>query len=187
MVAPKYFRLMVLVLVLLPLMSNAGEVMSLNPLFTEKDAVVEPMIEGTWYDESGSTIVFSRAGDNFYHLVFTFDGNPIEYEAVLIRVAGRLICDMSPQVSDGETAFHPGHVARLHTTYNIDISIRGDTLQAAPVSYEWFRDMAGRNNSDFQLTWYRDGILLTGSTEDIGELFLNHCNDEGFFGKPEVY
>jgi hypothetical protein len=96
MAAARYFRPIVLVLVLLPLMSNAKEVMSLNPLFTEKDAVVEPMIKGTWYDESGSTIVLSRAGDNFYHLVFTFGGNSFEFEAILIRVAGRLILDIYP-------------------------------------------------------------------------------------------
>jgi len=185
MVAARYLRLMVLVLVLLPLMSNAKEVMSLNPLFTEKDAVVEPMIEGTWYDESGSTIVLSRAGDNFYHLVFTFDGNPIEYEAVLIRVAGRLILDIFPQISDGETAFYSGSQVWSHTFY--DISVRDDTLQVAPVSYEWFHDMAVKNNSDFQHTWSREGILLTGSTEDIGELFLNYCNDEVFWGDEEIF
>ena len=187
MVVAKYLRLMVLVLVLLPLMSNAKEVMSLNPLFTEKEAVVEPMIEGTWYDESGSAIVLSRAGDNFYHLVFTFDGNPIEYEAVLIRVAGRLILDIFPQLSDWGTAFYLGHLVRLHTIYNINISIRGDTLRAAPVSYECFRDMAVKENSTLQYSWSKEGLLLTGSTEVIREVFFNHCNDAGFFGTPVVF
>ncbi|MFH1372961.1 MAG: hypothetical protein ABII79_04120 [bacterium] len=185
MFASKYLRLMVLVLVLLPLMSNAKEVMSLNPLFTEKDVVVEPMIEGTWYDESGSTIVFSHVGDNFYHLVFTFDGSPLEYEAVLIRIAGRLICDIFPQVSDGEAASHPGSHIRLHTFY--DISVRDDTMRAAPVSYEWYRDMAVKESSILQYSWIKEGLLLTGSTEVIREMFFNHCNDEGFFGKPDVY
>jgi len=183
----RYLHLIVLILVLLPRVIDAQEVMSLNPLFTEKDVVVKPAIEGTWYDKSGNTIVFSRAGDNFYHLVITFTGNPTGYEAVLIRVAGRLILDIFPQISDGETAFNPDHVARLHTIYNIDVSMRGNSLRAAPVSYECFHEMAVRNNPEFEYTWSPGGILLTGSTEDIVELFLNRCNNEVFWGDELIF
>jgi len=187
MVYLKHLLSLVFLLALLFSLSEAQEVMSLNPLFTEKDVVVEPAIEGAWYDKSDNTIVFSRAGDNFYHLVFTFAGNPTGYEAVLIRIAGRLILDIFPQISDGATAFNPDHVARLHTFYNIDVSMRYNTLRATLVSYESFHEMAVRNNPEFEYTWSAGGILLTGSTEDIVALFLNRCNDDVLWGDELIF
>lgn len=126
MIVAKNLCLMVILLVLLPLISNAKEVLSLNPLYTEKDVVVGPMIEGAWYDESGSGFVLSCAGDNFYHLVFTLDGVSIKAEAVMVKIADRLILDIYPLF-----ALDPKYDFMLtmvwpHTFY--DISVQNATL-----------------------------------------------------------
>ena len=185
MITAKRLHLMIFVFFLLPTVNNAGEVMSVNPLFTEKDAVVAPMIEGTWYNKSGDTIALSRAGDNFYHLEIIQYERPVEYEAVMIQIVDRFIFDIFPKIPDGDPAPYPRSHIGLHSFYNI--SIRDDTLWAAPVNYEWFREMAAGNTPDFQYTWFRDGLLLTGSTSDISNLFLSHRNDEFFWGKEELF
>ncbi len=60
-------------------------------------------------------------------------------------------------------------------------------MRARPASYKYFHEMAVRNDPEFEYVWSPGGILLTGSAQDVVELFLNRCNDEDFWGDELIF
>ncbi|KPL00501.1 MAG: hypothetical protein AMJ91_04440 [candidate division Zixibacteria bacterium SM23_73_3] len=178
----KYLILTTLAVFITPLIIIAEEVKSLHPLFTEKNAVVESALNGTWYNEFGDTFTFRRSGDNFYHLIHTIEGNSFKFEAVLTQLADQLILDIFPQSLEKDNDFYRDHFIRIHSFYSI--SIHEDTLHAASLSYGWFYDMAVKKRLIQDYERSEKGLLLTASNEDLREIFLKYHNHENFFDAP---
>ncbi len=181
----KYIILTTLAVFISHLIANAEEVMSLRPLFTDKNIVVESALNGTWYAESGDTFTFRRSGDNFYRLVHTVKGNSFEFEAVLTRIADQLILDIFTQSLEKDYNLYRYHFVRTHSFYGI--SIDEDTLRAASLSYGWFYNMAVKKRLIQDYQWSEKGMLLTASTEDLREIFLKYHNEENFFDAPGLF
>lgn len=75
---------------------------SLNPLFTDQDAVFDPALMGHWEtpDQDGKSdggLEFLKAGENGYRIIMTNnDGDAAEYEAHLVILQGRRFLDVVP-------------------------------------------------------------------------------------------
>lgn len=173
-----------IVLNLIPRLGNAKEVMSVNPLFYETNVVVEKMIEGEWYDESNSSIVISRIGDNFYNIEMLENDILIKAEVVITKIAGRMIIDISliPTFDPLYEILTP--IILPHTFYSI--SVNEEMLSLAPLSTDWFTELV-REEKAPQHSWSKKGLLLTGTTKELNELFNDHCNDSGFWNAPSFY
>ena len=74
---------------------RAQNVVMLNPLFTEQDAVLIPEIEGHWtMPVFDWTMSLKRTGDNFYQFMDDLDNPTYDYEAALTKIKGELLIDL---------------------------------------------------------------------------------------------
>ena len=157
---------------------------SLNPLFTEKDAVFEPAIEGTW--KGWVTLTFTKLGDNAYQVVLSGDeeGTSLTFAAHLTRLGGSLFLDACLQemkvkgerLGDLEgTAFW---LIPTHTFYRIHIE--GDTLRLECLDEGRVKEMIDRGKLKIAHARYGDVFTLTAPTQKHQQLARKYANSEAF-------
>lgn len=148
----------------------SGCVLSVHPLYEDRDMVLQPALEGTWIDEDKDTWTFRKADESGYELIHTADGESARFTAHLFRIGDLLFCDLFPEESDIEkNEFYRDHLLPLHSFGRIEIN--GDTLQAAALSKAWLDRMIERN--DFSIPHFtlgKEATVLTGSTADLQRL-----------------
>src|SRR5215211_7115001 len=72
----------------------AGCVPSWNPLYTQKDLVVDPQLVGTWKGDEGETWKFEKTGDKKYKLVYTDAEGKATFAAHLLKINDRQFLDL---------------------------------------------------------------------------------------------
>ena len=83
-------------LTFLVLLLSCQPVDSLNPLYTEKDAVFDPALLGKWR-EKDSTLEFFPSGTNGYAVIFSDDSTPpeqIDFYGHLVNLEGHRFLDL---------------------------------------------------------------------------------------------
>lgn len=161
----------------------AGEVMALHPIFTEKDAVLERTLMGSWREEgSGDLYTFKRTGDNFLSLTLNHQGISSQFEAILTRLAGLLLLDLVPVAPDGNNFFYKDRFLPLHSFYAITIA--EDTLRAAPVNDGGLYDLLNDKNSKLTLDRHGKNLLLTGATSELRAFFQQYGEEARLFSGP---
>ncbi len=102
------------------LLGGCIPVISLHPLYTEKDIVVDKKLCGTWIDESGdmkSTWEFECIDEpkNAYKLIFTDEnGKKGSFVAHLVKLENRLFLDIFPS----ELPWEPEDPNKMDWPYN---------------------------------------------------------------------
>ena len=79
------------------LTSGCGDLLSLHPLYTEQDRVLDPALEGRWEDDD-NLLTVTRDG-TAYEIVFRSKGTPLEqqrYEMRLVDIGGVRMADILP-------------------------------------------------------------------------------------------
>jgi hypothetical protein len=154
---------------------------SLNPLYTDQDAVVEPALEGTWASDSDDKEewVFQKSGDHEYSLsIFCPDTKVRQnYEVHLVRLGDQLFMDLifkNQSVDDTEVDNALG-VVSAHVIAKVKIS--GDDL-----AYATLEDGAIRNRSvsggvplDYQMA--NGSMLVTTQTDALRCYISAHADD----------
>jgi hypothetical protein len=161
----------------------AQKVLSLHPLFTEKDAILIPEIEGLWsIAEFDMTVSFQKAGDNFYLLKYGSETNASTFEALFVKIKDEIYLDLSGVMSDtlGDEDYRNAFVA-VHSLYKIQVN--KDTLQLYETNYTWFYNYAMKTNSPLQYEWIKNALLLTYKTDELKTFFAAQSNDQGIFKK----
>jgi hypothetical protein len=160
----------------------AQKVLSLSPLFSESDVVLEQTVEGTWSFEifGKDSLRLQPMGDNFYHLLIPARSTGSRFEAVFTRVEDILMMDLLPIVPDsiGNT-FYREHQIQLHSWYHVKIN--GDTLRIADMNYRWFYDNIVAKQSSLQFSWSGTTPFLTMPTNELRKFIGEHANEPGFF------
>lgn len=166
------------------LSTKAQEVFSLNPLFTEQDAVLIPKIEGYWtMPVFDWTMSLKKAGDNFYHFIDDVDDPTYEHEAAFVNIKNELLIDLRGILPEnlGDAAFRKSFLP-CHSIYKTKIS--DNTLFISPLNYSWFFNYAVKRKLPLEFEWVSNGMLLTYSTVELQTFFAEHINEEGFFDDP---
>ncbi len=155
--------------------------LSLNPLYTDQDAVVEPALEGTWTFDSGDKEewVFQKSGDHEYSLSIFWPDTKVsqKYEVHLVRLGDQLFMDLifKNQSVDGTEVDDALGVVSAHLIAKVRISEEDLTL--APLE-----DGGIRNQSvsagvplDYQMT--NGSMLVTTQTDSLRCYISAHADN----------
>ena len=172
--------LIFLILTIHPL--RAQEVLSLNPIFSERDAVLIPEFEGDWVLRSyeRDTVSIQKTGDNFYHFRYVSDGESSVFEAGLVQLGSVLLLDLYPLVPDTlGNSFYRERAIGAHTSCKV--SIEKDALRLAPLNYRWFYDRVVTKKYPLNYSWTGNSLVLTISAGELRKFMAEHAEEKGFF------
>jgi hypothetical protein len=185
------------------LLGGCLPVMSLHPIYTEKDVIFEEKLLGKWVDDPNSpetTWQFSRVDEpkNAYNLVFyDQEGKKGVFIAHLVRLRSvgtyknRLFLDIFPaelpwEIEDPnkvELPYNSLFLMPVHTFIKID-SI-GLSLKMKLTNEEEMRKLLEEKPYAVKHTFVEDRLLLTASTKEIHNFILKYADDERVF-KSEI-
>jgi hypothetical protein len=184
-------------------------VMSLHPLYTEKDIIFEEKLLGTWVDDSNDTVwEFQRVVDesekaiefkrpdrpeNAYKLLFhdNKDGTKGSFFAHLVKLENKLFLDVYPsQLPYVPKDPNEGWLYNIFFLVPVHTFIRVDSID--PQLGMMLTDDDGMkkllaedpNAVKYELT--DDNLILTASTQELQAFVLKYADDSRVFSNEIV-
>jgi hypothetical protein len=179
------------------LLGGCGPVMSLHPLYTEKDIVFEERLLGRWVDDPNSpetTWEFNRIEEpnNAYNLVFSDEeGKKGSFVTHLVRLQNRLFLDVYPseppwEMEDSdksELPYNSFFLIPAHTFIKIDF--KGSKLKMGLTNEEELKKLLNEEPNAVKHTFIEDKLILTASTKELQSFVLKYADDKRVF-KSEI-
>ncbi|MCP4607619.1 MAG: hypothetical protein GY845_02735 [Planctomycetes bacterium] len=183
----------VLFYLLAALLGGCVPVMSLHPLYTEKDVVFEKRLLGTWVDDPNSpetTWQFSRIDEpnNAYNLVFSDEeGKKGSFVAHLVKLQNRLFLDVYPselpsKIEDSnklELPFNSFFLIPAHTFLKIDF--KGPKLKMWITNDEDMKKLLKEEPDAVKHTFIEGKLILTAPTKQLQNFVLQYAEDKRVF------
>ena len=168
-------------------------VISLHPLYTEKDVVLDKKLYGTWVDDANSpktTWEFKSIDEpnNAYKLIFTDEeGMKGSFVAHLVKLQNSLFLDIFPS----ELPWEPEDPNKMDWPYNTLFLIPAHTfvkidsiepqLKLRLTSESNMEELLKENPSAVEHTSVGNRLVLTGSTKELQAFVLKYADDERVF------
>ena len=168
-------------------------VISLHPLYTEKDVVLDKKLYGTWMDDSGdskTTWEFKSIDEpkNAYKLIFTDEeGQKGSFVAHLVKLQDRLFLDIFPS----ELPWEPEDPNKMDWLYNTFFLIPAHTfvkvdsiepqLKLRFTLESKMEELLKENPNAVEHTSVGDRLVITGSTKELQAFILKYADDEKLF------
>ena len=179
------------------LLGGCVPVMSLHPLYTEKDVVFEEKLLGRWVDDPNSpetTWEFNRIEEpnNAYNLVFSDEeGKKGSFVAHLVRLQNRLFLDVYPseppwEIEDPnklELPYNYFFLIPAHTFIKIDFN--GPQLKMWLTKDEEMEKLLKEEPNAVKHTFIEDKLILTAPTKELQNFVLKYADDKRVF-KGEI-
>lgn len=181
-------RILKLSAVLVIAMLLTGCVPSLHPLYTEKDAVFDRALLGSWTEEgSGDRWVFKEGKKKAYDLTVTSEGESAKFKAHLVRLGKTLFLDIYPEKPEKiEQILYLAHLIPAHTFWRVELE--GDDLSMQLLSMEWLQSMIEEKKIEIKHAVVDEGIILTAPTKDLQKMLEKYADAEGaFIGPDELF
>ena len=168
---------------------SGGCVLSLHPLYTEKDQVFDPALVGTWAEkDSEDTYTFQKADRDGYELTYVEKRRPAKFEAHLTRLGKLLFLDLYPKESEEkiENEMLEGHFIRVHSFSRVRID--GDVLRYAVMYGERLARVIAQKKVKIahRVEAHGDVLILGAPTEDLQKFVLKHAQDTKAFGEEQT-
>ena len=168
-------------------------VISLHPLYTEKDVVVDKKLYDTWVDDANSpktTWEFKSIDEpkNAYKLIFTDEeGQKGLFVTHLVKLQDKLFLDIFP----GELPWEAEDPNKMDWPYNTLFLIPAHTfvkidsiepqLKLRLTLESDMKDLLKENPNAVKHTSVGDRLVITGSTKELQEFVLKYVDDENLF------
>ena len=168
-------------------------VISLHPLYTEKDVVLDKKLYGTWVDDSNdskTTWEFKSIDEpkNAYKLIYTDEeGMKGSFVAHLVKLQNSLFLDIFPS----ELPWEPEDPNEMDWPYNTLFLIPAHTfvkidsiepqLKLRSTLESDMKDLLKENPSAVEHTSVGDKLVITGSTKELQAFVLKYADDERVF------
>ncbi len=176
-------------------------VMSLHPLYTEKDVIFEEKLLGTWLDDpNGPETIWEfqcpEEAEKEYKLIFSDEeGKKGLFATRLVKLGGRFFLDVYPanfpcgDIEDPNKKdwlpYNSFFFVPAHTFIKID-SI-GSELKMRLTDDENMETLLKENPNAVKFeTLEDDRIVLTASTKELQAFVLKYADDERLFGDAIV-
>jgi len=183
----------VLFYLLAALLGGCVPVMSLHPLYTEKEVVFEKRLLGTWLDDPNSpetTWQFSRIDErnNAYNLLFSDEeGKKGSFAVYLVKLQNRLFLDVYPnelpsKIADSkklELPFNSFFLIPAHTFLKIDF--KGPKLKMWITNIEDMKKLLEEEPNAIKHTFIEDKLILTAPTKQLQNFVLKYAEDKRVF------
>lgn len=173
-----------LLLILLIVLILAGCVPSLNPLYTDKDLILLPGLEGTWMDQDKNLWVFSRNGDKSYLLTLTIEtGNPQTFDANFVNLNNHIFIDLYLNNLDTPD-ITKWHLMPMHSFSKVQLL--NDNLSINMLNPDWIENLAkqGKLFISYQES-STGGRMLTASPADIQSFLKTYADYPEAFDGPK--
>ena len=183
-----------LLLYMLPLLlGGCVPILSLHPLYTEEDVVLEKKLPGIWVDDANSpetTWEFKRIDEpkNAYKLIFTDEeGKKGSFVAHLLKLQNKHFLDVYPsefpwEPDDPNTMDWPYNSFFLipaHTFLKID-SIEPQLKMRLALESK-IEELLKENPDAVRHMSVGDRLVLTASTKELQAFVLKHADDDKLF------
>ena len=179
------------------LLGGCVPVMSLHPLYTEKDVVFEERLLGRWVDDPNSpeiTWEFDRIEEpnNAYNLVFSDEESKKgSFVAHLVRLQNKLFLDVYPseppwEIEDPnklELPYNSFFLIPAHTFIKIDFN--GPKLKMWSTNDEEMEKLLKEEPNAVKHTFIEDRLILTAPTKELQNFVLKYADDKRVF-KSEI-
>ncbi len=175
------------------LLGGCVPVISLHPLYTEKDVVLDKKLYGTWVNDSNdskTTWEFKSIDEpkNAYKLIFTDEeGMKGSFVAHLVKLQDKLFLDIFPS----ELPWNPEDPNKMDWPYNSLFLIPAHTfvkidsiepqLKLRLTLESKMEELLKENPSALEHTTVGDKLVLTGSTKELQAFVLKYADDERVF------
>ncbi len=175
------------------LLGGCVPVISLHPLYTEKDVVLDKKLYGTWVNDSNdskTTWEFKSIDEpkNAYKLIFTDEeGMKGSFVAHLVKLQDKLFLDIFPS----ELPWNPEDPNKMDWPYNSLFLIPAHTfvkidsiepqLKLRLTLESKMEELLKENPSALEHTTVGDRLVLTGSTKELQAFVLKYADDERVF------
>jgi hypothetical protein len=187
------------------LLGGCIPVMSLHPLYTEKDVVFEERLLGKWVDDPNSPETmweFNRVEEpnNSYKLVFSDDeGKKGSFVAHMVRLQSirtprenKLFLDVYPselpwEIEDPnklELPYNSLFLIPAHTFIKIDFN--GPQLKMWLTNEDEMEKLLEEEPNAVKHTFVEDRLLLTASIKELQNFVLKYADDERVFKRDIV-
>ncbi len=179
--------------VLAVIVGGCVPVISLHPLYTEKDVVLDKKLYGTWVDDSNDSKAiweFKKIDEpkNAYNLIFSDeDGKKGSFVAHMVKLQDKLFLDIFPS----ELPWEPEDPNKMDWPYNSLFLIPAHTfmkidsiepqLKLRLTLESEMKELLKENPSVAEHTFVGDRLVLTGSTKELQAFVLKHSDDERVF------
>lgn len=151
---------------------------SIQPLFTEADAVFNPSLIGSWKSE-GETYTFEKLKEKNYKLVIrSHSSNDSSLYVVMSgKIGSWWFLDSYPLAGSGEHHFLPVHMITK-------MMLSGDTLRLASLEADWLSKMIDEKKINIPHV-KRDGeIILTATTKELQNFIAATGGNDQAFPNP---
>jgi hypothetical protein len=177
-------RKALLSLILVASVVAGGCVLTLNSLFTSKDAVFDPELAGVWQNpETTWTIKPFDKATGRYAVDAAMQKQPeAKFYATLGTVGKNRFLELTPQRPDAIHAktFFGGHFLPLHSFWKVGLD--GDKLTLTSMSIQWLQSAIEQKKTDIKFEKSDGGIVfLTASTQELQEFVAKYADDRGAF------
>jgi hypothetical protein len=172
-------------------------VVSLHPLYTEKDLVFEENLLGTWVDfnDPGETWEFSNQNEHetTYKLIFTdSEGGKGSFEAHLTKLAGNLFLDLYPS----EPPWDEHDPNKVNWPYNAfflipaHIFIKADltesVLKLQFTDDEELKELLEENPNAVEHTFIEGKPILLAPTRKLRAFVRKYMDDSRLFSDTNI-
>ena len=175
-------------------------VISIHPLYTEKDLIFVPELLGTWVGEEEDVWTFNQSGKNAYELIlrqqrdsketkssidyfnYSEDG---EYEAHLVKLGKFLFLDIYPNEPEIEEYGYDFHLVPVHSFWRI--WVEKDVMRLTYLSEDWLEEMLDKKKVNIAHIRLEGRVVLTAPTEELQKFVLKYAEDSEAFPEPEGY
>ncbi len=178
------------------LLGGCIPVMSLHPLFTEKDVMFEDKLLGTWVDDSNETTwQFSDANkpEKTYNLIFTDkEGQKGSFAAHLLKLQNTFFLDIYPNEPPWDEE-DPNKVDWPYNTFFlipvhsfIKINEFGPQLKLQLTDDDELKKLLKENPGAVKHISIEDKLVLTSSTKELQAFVLKYADDSRLFTKEII-
>jgi hypothetical protein len=155
-------------------LTGCSTLVSLNPFVTDKEAVMDPALLGTWTNQEG-TDTYSISQDGAGYAIRYSSGSDVYLFKAQLMVSGDVkLLDL---VSANEDAWQ----LPFHTP--VRVWTEGDTLRVAFLESDWLKEQAGQQVPTITAD---DRTLITAPSEAVRDFFVKAAADPEACGEPDV-
>ncbi|MCX5796919.1 MAG: hypothetical protein NTY77_15595 [Elusimicrobia bacterium] len=163
----------------------SGCVPSLHPLYTDKDIISDPALQGEWSTgEKKDSWKFVKENDKLFTATYTDEkGKPGRFEAHLLKIKDRMFLDLFPSDPElKENEYFKWHLFPVHTfirVYQIE-----PTLKMAMFNPSWFVDFLAKSPQSLKHEIVGDRIVLTAQPKELQAFLIKHEDSKEIHFEP---
>lgn len=162
----------------------SGCVTSLQPLVTDKDAIFDAGLVGTWNQTNGDSRWEIQSEDDAYRVIITAEeGKRGEFQGRLTELDGRRYLDLKPDLDSIDALnFYRWHLLPMHSFLRVDVT-DGD-MKLALMNIQWLQKYVEEHPDAIAVTEVDKRHVLSASTSELREFIAAHAGEPEFFMDP---